>query len=227
MQTADRYRRVPGLVIYWAGSQAVCFIWQSCERIPISMEAAGLLQDLSDWTSLAELRDRVAPGSELEVVEETIGLLHTLRLVEREGDPIADARWQQWSPEAAFFHFATKNGTFPEDLGTRNRELVEKATHDPPPAPTKLTEGPRRRLPDGPPVSGELNAALNERRTWRRFSERAVPLAALGTVLRQTFGVARRGDRRGTRAGHPADVAIRRVTPSNRGVPARVECGRA
>jgi SagB-type dehydrogenase family enzyme len=193
MQTADRYRRVPGLVIYWSGSQAVCFSWQSCERIPISMEAAGLLQDLSDWTSLADFRDRVAPGSELEVVEETLGLLHTLRLVEREGDSIADARWQQWSPEAAFFHFATKNGTFPEDLGTRNRELVEKATHDPPPGPTKLTKGPRRRLPDGPPVSGELNAALNERRTWRRFSERAVPLAALSTVLRQTFGVARRG----------------------------------
>ncbi len=175
MQTADRYRRVPGLVIYWAGSQAVCFIWQSCERIPISMEAAGLLDDLSDWTSLAEFRDRVAPGSELEVVAETIGLLHTLRLVEREGDPGGDARWQEWSPEAAFFHFATKNGTFPEDLGTRNRELGEKAVDDPPPAPTKRTEGPRLRLPEGPPVSGELHGVLKERRTWRRFGQQPFP----------------------------------------------------
>src|SRR5829696_7014734 len=145
MQTADRYRRVPGLVIYWAGSQAVCFNWQSCERIPISIEAAGLLQLLSDWTLLEDFRDRVGLGSELEVVEETIGLLHTLHLVEREGESSIDDRWQEWSPEAAFFHFATKNGTFPEDLGTRNRELVAKAAHDPPPVPTKHTEGPRRR----------------------------------------------------------------------------------
>ncbi|MEO7132789.1 MAG: SagB family peptide dehydrogenase [Vicinamibacterales bacterium] len=192
MQTADRYRRAPGLVIYWAGSQAVCFIWQSCERIPISMEAAGLLQEFSDWTSLAEFRDRVAPGSELEVVAGTIGLLHTLRLVEREGDVSGDGGWQEWSPEAAFFHFSTKNGMFPEDLGRRDRELVAKAAHDPQPAPTKHVDGPRHRLPNRPLVSLELQASLNERRTWRRFSDQAVPCAALGTVLAQTFGVSRR-----------------------------------
>ena len=189
----DRFRRVPGLVIYWAGSQAVCFSWQSSERIPISMEAAGLLQELSDWMSLADFRDRVAPGSGLDVVEETIGLLHTLRLVERQGDSGADARWHEWSPEAAFFHFATKNGTFPEDLGTRNRELGEKAVHDPPPAPTKRSGGPRVRLPEGPPASAELHSVLTERRTWRRFAEQPVPAAALGTLLAQTFGVSRRG----------------------------------
>lgn len=193
MQTVDRYRRSPGAVIYWDASQAVCFLWQSSERIPISLEAAGLLHHLSDWTSVTEFRDRVAPGSDPEVAEETIGLLHTLRLVERESDSIVDARWQEWSPEAAFFHFATKNGTFPEDLGSRDRELVEKATHDPPPAPTKHTKGPRLRLADGPPLSGELHFALKERRTWRRFGEQPVPSAALGTLLAQTFGVSRRG----------------------------------
>ena len=62
MQTADRYRRSPGVVIYWADSQAVCFVWQSAQRIPITIDAVGILHQLTDWTSAAELRDRIAAG---------------------------------------------------------------------------------------------------------------------------------------------------------------------
>ncbi len=193
MQTADRYRRSPGLVIHWAGSQAVCFIWQSAERIPISWEVAGILQQLSDWTTAAEFRDRIAPGSDGATVEETISLLRTLRLVEREGAADADRRWAEWSPEAAFFHFATKNARFPEDLAARDRELVDKAVHAPPPAPTKRVDGPRLRLPVDQAVAGNLQSALTGRRTWRRFSGQPVPSLALGTLLHHTFGVTRRG----------------------------------
>ena len=193
MQAADRYRRSPGAVIYWAGSQAVCFLWQSAERIPISMEAAGLLQHLSEWTTVAEFRDRVAPGGDLDTVEETIVLLHTLRLVEQEGEPTIGDRWSEWSPEAAFFHFATKNGNFPEDLGARDRELVEKAASDPQPSPSKHVDGPRLRLPSVPSSSSDLDRALTQRRTWRRFAAEPVPAVALGTLLERTFGVSRRG----------------------------------
>ena len=193
MQTVDRYRRSPGAVIYWEGSQAVCFLWQSSERIPISFDAAGFLQHISDWTTCAEFRDRVAPDSDLATVEDTIALLHTLRLIERESEPRVDDQWLAWSPAAAFFHFSTKNGTFPEDFRSRDRELVAKAANDPQPAPTKHVDGPRHRLPNAPLLSRDLQASLNERRTWRRFSEQAVPSAALGTLMAQTFGVSRRG----------------------------------
>jgi SagB-type dehydrogenase family enzyme len=188
----DRYRRSPGLVIYWAGSQAVCFVWQSSQRIPVSIQVSAILQELTDWTSAAELRDRYLPGGDLQSVEETIGLLLTLQLVEREGDP-SSSEWLEWAPEAAFFHFATKNGVFPEDLKQRDRELVEKAKADPPPAPTKRLEGPRRSLPTVPWTRADLESALTTRRTWRRFAEAPVPAAALGTVLDYTFGVQRRG----------------------------------
>jgi SagB-type dehydrogenase family enzyme len=100
--------------------------------------------------------------------------------------------WRTWSPEASFFHFATKNGIFPEDFRTRDRELVEKAKRDPQPAPTKRIDGPRLRLPVAA-LPHDLGEALEQRRTWRNFSDRPVPASALGALLDFTFAVQRRG----------------------------------
>ena len=101
MQTVDRYRRARGVVIYWRESQAVCFVWPASRHIPIGMPAAGILHDLSDWTTATELRDRLAPSGDIVVMEETLQLLLTLNLVEREGDAAND-QWTHWSPYAAF-----------------------------------------------------------------------------------------------------------------------------
>jgi SagB-type dehydrogenase family enzyme len=193
MQTAERYRRAPGLVISWRGSQAVCFVWQSAQRIPISMPVASILNDLTEWMSAAELRDRIAPASDVATIEQTIRLLLDLGLVERQDGQAENREWSEWWPEAAFFHFSTKNGSFPEDLGTRDRELVEKGKQHPQPAPTKRVDGPRLRLAEASLASADLESNLKTRRTWRRFSERPVPAAALGTLLATTFGVQRRG----------------------------------
>ena len=193
VQTAARYRRTPGIVAYWAGPQAVCFDWRGRQRIPISIDALGVLEQLTDWTLPAELRDRISPEGDVAVVEETLGLLHSLGLVEREGEAHAHSEWHEWSPEAAFFHFATKNGRFPEDLREPDRHLVEKAKHDPPPRTTKRIDGPRLQLPKVALSPGDLEHALKTRRTWRRYSNRQVPAAALGAVLDLTFGVQARG----------------------------------
>jgi SagB-type dehydrogenase family enzyme len=193
VQTADRYRRASGVVSYWAGAQAVCFHWHSARRIPVPFEAVGILHRLTEWASIAELRDRIAPGGDAAAIMETIVLLHTLGLVEREGDARSHEPWLEWTPEAAFFHFATKNGVFTEDLAQRDRELVEKAKTDPQPPPTKRVEGPRRRLPAGELSSADLHSALTKRRTWRRFSDQPLPSSALGTLLNYTFGVQARG----------------------------------
>ncbi|MEO7157370.1 MAG: SagB family peptide dehydrogenase [Vicinamibacterales bacterium] len=192
----DRYRRVPGLVIYWAGSQAVCFTWRSAERIPITFDAASLLDQLSDWTSIAQLTDRLGAGDSATAVAETVGLLLAIALIERDADRAGEG-WAPWLPEAAFFHFATKNGVFPENLLERDRGLVEKATHDPPPPTTKHVTGPRLRLASADLNSHDLASTLAARRTWRRFSEQPVPAAKLATVLDMTFGVQRRGEVQG------------------------------
>jgi hypothetical protein len=145
MHAADRYRRVPGLVIYWAESQAVCFTWRSAERVPITFEAASLLDHFSSWTTVDQLAERLGARDEIATVERTIDLLLTLGMIERETAQ-AEGEWMQWTPEATFFHFATKNGVFPEDLSLRDRQLAEKATQHPPPAPTKRVAGSRLRL---------------------------------------------------------------------------------
>ena len=191
--TADRFRRSPGLVLYWDSSQAVGFVWQSARRVPISADALPVIQGLTDWTSAADLRDRIAPGGAVSDAEALLDLLYSLNLVEREGDPAPGREWLEWSPAAAFFHFATKNGTFPEDFEEPDRKLVEKASHHPQPEPTKRTTGPRIRLPNAALLTGELQSALMKRRTWRRFSDRPVPVDALGTILDYTFKVQARG----------------------------------
>lgn len=192
MPAADRYRRVPGLVIHWAGSQAVCFTWRSAQRIPITFEAASLLDHFSDWTTIDQLEERLGGGDDVVTITQTIDLLLTLELIEREGAQTT-GDWMQWTPEATFFHFATKNGVFPQDLSARDRQLAEKARHDPPPPPTKRVAGPRLRLDSAAIDRADLESTLKTRRTWRRFSDRPVPAAALGAVLDVTFGVQRRG----------------------------------
>ena len=193
MSTSERYRRTPGLVMYWAGSQPVCFVWQTQQRVPVSIDATAVLQQLSDWSLVSEIVERVSPGGVPADAEKLLRLLLTLGLVEREGDTNGPPEWHEWAPEAAFFHFGTKNGVFPTDLSQRDRELVEKAVQRPPPVPTKRMEGPRQRVPEGPLSPADLESALAKRRTWRRFSDRPVPLVAFGTVLSYTFGVRGRG----------------------------------
>lgn len=192
MPTADRYRRAPGLVIYWAGSQAVCFTGRDAQRLPITFEAAALLDQLSDWMTVDQLADRLGAREDAAAVQQTIDLLLTLAMVERE-DAQSTGDWMEWTPEASFFHFATKNGVFPEDLSIRDRQLAEKARHHPPPAPTKQVAGARLSLDTVPIDCADLASTLKTRRTWRRFSARPVPAGALGAVLGTTFGVQRRG----------------------------------
>jgi len=193
MPTDARYRRVRGVVSYWNGSQPICFTRHAPQPLPISIDALGILHRLAEWTSAAELRDRIAPGSDAAVVADTLTLLHSLGLVEREGEADRYAAWNAWGPEAAFYHFATKNGVFPEDLAAPDRALAEKAAHDPPPPPTKRIDGPRVRLPGVALTSADLEDALKRRRTWRNFAADPVPAASLGTLLDLTFGVQARG----------------------------------
>lgn len=162
-------------------------------RVPLTAESVGILQELADWTSAADLRDRITPGGDVSHAEGLLELLHSLGLVEREGDSTFDTQWAEWSPEAAFFHFATKNGQFPHDLEQRDRELVEKAKRHPQPNPTKRIDGSRTHLTNGVPLAGNLHQALMQRRTWRRFSDQPVPAGVLATVLDRTFKVQARG----------------------------------
>lgn len=171
----------------------MCFVWQTATKVPVSSEAVAFLQRLSEWTAAAELCGGKPSADDVARAEELLQLLLSLGLVERDDNHGVESGWDQWSPEASFFHFGTKNGLFPEDLAKRDRELVEKAKTNPQPAPTKTIHGRRHQLSQVTMPDVSVSAALSNRRTWRRFSDQPVPAAALGTLLQTTFGVQARG----------------------------------
>ena len=202
-----RYRRSPGLVIYWDHGLLAGYRWPAAAAVALTPESIAILDRIPDWTSAGDLRDRLTPGGDIADSESLLQLLCSLGLVDREDDA-TNAEWMEWSPAAAFFHFSTKNRRFPEDLDQRDRELVEKAAHHPQPAPTKRVEGSRTPLINGVPIDGTLQAALIERRTWRRFSDQPVPAGALATLLDRTFKVQARG-----RVAGQGDVVVK-TSPS-------------
>lgn len=123
-------------------------------------------------------------------------LSRAIRLLERRSliAPIEGSRrraaldgWGAWSPIASLFHFATKDVAFlPEEAPGGGI-----AVSPPPPAVKRYRRAKRVALPAAP-HDGELPSVLLARRTWRRFSRRAVTLASVAALLGLTFRLRRR-----------------------------------
>ena len=183
-----RYRRAPDLVVYWRQTGPVAFSCRSGTRLPITPDVLAVLSSIPDWQTV---KDVVATQPELgssRDVKKLLDVLAVRRLVQRDSDRADEWLWHVWSPEAAFFHFGTRNPTSIRPRQQHERELREKARRYPQPAPTKSMRGPRILLPrDG--VNDAFAATLRSRRTWRRFSSRPVTLDEIGSLLQLTFGV--------------------------------------
>jgi SagB-type dehydrogenase family enzyme len=97
--------------------------------------------------------------------------------------------WGAWDPLASRFHFGTKDivwgGVEPEDAPAAGRRVAA-----PPPVKPQRDRG--RKLPP-PRIAGEFASVLLDRRTWRGFGSRPVPLARLATLLHLTFGAQMEG----------------------------------
>lgn len=183
---ARRYRRSRALALYWAGSDLVCFDARHQLRIPVSPLVVECLSHLGDWRTPGELRGRMPHLGDHDAAGTLLDALATAKLVERHGDPAWP--WECWAPEAAFFHFGTRDAEYPADKREHERALTRKAAHSPPPSATKSIAGCRVALPAGA-LDTSLGRALLTRRTWRNFSTRPIPLAKLATLLRMTWGI--------------------------------------
>lgn len=187
-----RYRRSPAILFYWTDHRLAYFDCASGERRTAPVEVVPLLDQLGDWTTVADLRSR---HPELGSRADVEGLLHRLLklgLVEQATRRSEPWPWTEWMPEAAFFHFGTRDANYPIEFLAHEARLREKAKTIPQPAPTKTLTGPRIALPpaDG---AGEIGAALRARRTWRNFGATPVSLDAVSSLLGLTWGVHRRG----------------------------------
>ena len=189
-----RYRRSPGLVIHWAGSELVCTDCVSGRRFAVSPEALSVLVRLDGGTSAAAIAAAHPEIGGLAAIDDLLAQLVRAKVIA----PGVNGAWPwtTWMPEAAFFHFGTKATRFPADPRQHDRELRAKAVDSPPPAPVKAIAGRATTLPAAGDLGG-LTRVLRERRTWRNFSAAKVGLPEMATLLQTTFGVQRWGTVKG------------------------------
>jgi SagB-type dehydrogenase family enzyme len=151
-----------------------------------------LLARLNGWTRPCDL-EAAFPGETPAAVRARLDTLVRARFVEASTDPIVPDRraasaWASWAPEAALFHFATKDGrrlSLPE----ATKQLYDNlAIEEYPDTVKKPARGKTVGLPPFA-QSGALPEVLLSRRTWRRFGDQPVTLDQLSTLLGLTWGV--------------------------------------
>jgi len=194
-RSGERYTRVDTLACYWRGDACLARNYLTRIETPLTPALLAVLECLSAWTSAAELARRHPDLGAARDVTRLLEWLAERRLVRRESQakdrPVLDT-WAAWHPEAALFHFGTKNGRYRANPFSYDAELARKARVVPTPVPTKTTAGTAVALPRGRPLGG-LGRALAARRTWRRFGDAPMSLTHLATLLQWTFGVQARG----------------------------------
>jgi SagB-type dehydrogenase family enzyme len=165
--------------------------YASGKRVAAPALALELLDFCSDWRTFGEVvaEFQAYPRAPLRRL---VSLLVKHALLERSAAGTSGAvslldTWRRW-PEAAFFHFATKDVRYGQQHEMDDR-LVEKAATDPQPPPIKSYSGnARTRLP-GVAAMNSLGSVLRQRRSWRRFGTQAIELSDMATLLGLTWGV--------------------------------------
>ena len=183
-----RVRRAANIVAYWRDGSLVLENYRRGTRVNAAPATVELLALLDHWRRPAALIADLA-GYHPRSVTQALARLVRSRIVECEERP-ADARqharieaaWAAWHPEPGLLHFSSKDLTY-EALGESHRTLRALARRvRRPPAIKRYPAAARIALP-APQDGGEFPSVLLERRTWRRFSSRPVPLQSLSTLL--------------------------------------------
>jgi SagB-type dehydrogenase family enzyme len=198
-----RYRRSPHLIVYWNGEELVCHNYATGQCITGSPAVVRALSLMHDWRTVDSVAREFA-GFDRHLVTRLVEELEQLSLVERSDRAPsrvsrALATWQDWAPQAAFFHLATKDVPFGDPAAT-DGALRELSRTRGAPSPLKRLKGARAVQLEPEDSSGELAATLLSRRTWRRFGAEPLSRSQLATLLGLTWGVQRWAgtDRQGT-----------------------------
>lgn len=156
--------------------------------------ARDLLDRCGDWCDERQLAE-IVPAADPEELRKLLDVMVARGLLLRSDRPeppaeTAMAAWRPWNPSAGLFHTVTKNVRF-----ITTEEAIEKldARRRGRPMPDTVKSYPGAPSVALPPAArdGEFTRVLLERRTWRRFSRKPVPLADLATMLQLTGGVQR------------------------------------
>ena len=188
-----RYRRASAVVVYWHAGNLVFDNYLAGSKINADPVVCRILDFCDVWRSVPEVSAYLGDFQEASV-RRTLDSLARHSMLRRSDQPTdrreaALAGWKAWLPAAGFFHFATQNVQFATDQVTAFRHLQQRAKTQPMPRIGKSYSGTRRVPLSADFPAGEFPRILRERRTWRKFSAKPVPLDDLAVLLRLTFGV--------------------------------------
>jgi SagB-type dehydrogenase family enzyme len=187
-----KYRRANFVVSYWQDADFVLENFLAQRRVTCDPMAASILHFFHRDRSLSELFAAL-PEYTPESLRRAVKTLEGHALLQPSGKKLLNedrlAAWSEWNPVASYFHLSTKDMKFAGDAAEEFRTVVELAKTKPMPRPIKRYSKARRVKLPASTVSGEFAQVLQTRRTWRRFSDRAVSQEMLGTMLRLTWGV--------------------------------------
>ena len=188
---AVRFRRAEALIIHGRDGRLIATNYLLRRQTPLTPALLEVLAWVSTWTT-ARAFHRAHPGlGTVAAARRLLSQLSRLGLLDQTSTRRPGSRlggWAGWHPEAACFHFGTKNDTYLADPRGYEARLVLKAQSHPPPAPCKHVSGTRVPLPAAADC-GALGRTLLARRTWRQFGPGALGRQDLGTLLGLTFGV--------------------------------------
>jgi len=173
-------QRSPHLVARWVGDRVRLRDCLSAREVEAPAAVLAMIARAADPLTRDEIID-----TERGIDEALVSRLLEAGVLCPAPQASASEGWNHWSPEAALFHFGTKDHPFDEAPGPGLTIITEQ-----PPAPLKhyrVTPGDAS-LPTAE-ASGALAETLRERRTWRRFSNEPVALDDLSRLLGMTWGV--------------------------------------
>ena len=190
-----RYRRSPHLIAHWTDKGPVVENFATGRWAPGAPIVHRILTACDRWRTMADLH-RLCREYPARAFPPLVRSLADLTLLQRSGHTVGSVEagleeWNGWNPAAAYFHCATRDIKYSNDIEAAGRRLRAKARRIPLPAAVKRYPGlPVTKLPE-PETAGEFPRVLQGRRTWRRFSRTPVTLEQLSDVLGLTFRIQR------------------------------------
>jgi SagB-type dehydrogenase family enzyme len=178
-------------VCYWTSGRFILHNYATGRIVPATPFVCDVLNFFDDWRPASDLSTAVAADGAL--LGRLLRVLERSSLLQRFDRPPHPAEramsaFSRWNPQAGFFHTSTKDVRFISARAAR-ANVRRQARTWPVPAPVKrYRRAPVIRLPR-PVIDDPVARVALERRTWRRFSGRKLPLAALSTLLGLTAGV--------------------------------------
>jgi SagB-type dehydrogenase family enzyme len=189
---ARRFRRSPHLIWYWKDGRLLLHNYATGRVVSSTPLVCEILNFFGDWRRARELKRHLphAGAAELRQLVSGLAARSFLQRDDRPEHPAerAMSTFSRWNPSAGFFHTATKNVRFVSARADRAGARRQARAWPVPAAVKRYRRAPLVRLP--PPIVDDPVAQVAlERRTWRRFSSRKVPISALSTLLGLTAGV--------------------------------------